>query len=145
MSGNQIQKAEAAQNIWRLKQQGLSNDQIGQELEMTPSQVSSVLSTTMSKASSELDAVTRQELLALEVARLDELQSTAWLQAINGDTRSADLVLKIIDKRSKLLGLDQQQTETQATVQTVVVTGNSDDYIEALRTIAVEGQKEING
>jgi hypothetical protein len=51
------------------------------------------------------DAV--EELRALEMARLDALQAALWDQAMAGDTRSADAILRIIDRRVRLLGLDQ--------------------------------------
>lgn len=41
-----------------------------------------------------------------ELQRLDRLQRGHWASAIAGDTRAADTVLKITDRRMKLLGLD---------------------------------------
>lgn len=46
------------------------------------------------------------ELVDIEVARLDRLQMAHWERAIQGHGASTDTVLKIIDKRIKLLGLD---------------------------------------
>ena len=51
------------------------------------------------------EAVT--EYRDLELARLDALQAAHWPQAIAGSVRSADLVLRVIDRRMRLLGLDQ--------------------------------------
>lgn len=44
-----------------------------------------------------------------ELLRLDRLQAGAWMAAIGGDPRSIDVVLKVIDRRCKLLGLDAPQ------------------------------------
>lgn len=41
-----------------------------------------------------------------ELLRLDRLQRGMWPQAVAGDTRAADTVLKVIDRRMRLLGLD---------------------------------------
>lgn len=49
---------------------------------------------------------TADELREVELARLDRLQATAWAPAVGGDLRAIDTVLKIIDRRCKLLGLD---------------------------------------
>lgn len=42
----------------------------------------------------------------LELARLDTLQQAIWDKAMSGDTRAIEAALKILDRRSKLLGLD---------------------------------------
>lgn len=46
--------------------------------------------------------ILRQE----ELQRLDRLQAGAWMAAASGDPKAIDVVLKIIDRRCKLLGLD---------------------------------------
>ena len=45
------------------------------------------------------------ELRALEVARLDALQAALWPQVEAGDTRASMTVIRIIDRRCRLLGL----------------------------------------
>lgn len=47
-----------------------------------------------------------EELRDMELDRLDRLQMGVWSKALNGDSRAVDSVLKIIDRRSRLLGLD---------------------------------------
>jgi hypothetical protein len=49
---------------------------------------------------------TIEEHRELEMDRLDTLQRTYWQPAVNGNLRAADFVLRVIDKRAKLLGLD---------------------------------------
>lgn len=80
---------------------------------------------------------TKQEMLQEEVARLDELQRASWPAAMAGDSRSVLSVLRIIETRSELLGL--KQADAQAVQQTVVVTGDSSAYVEALRKAAGGG------
>jgi hypothetical protein len=48
-------------------------------------------------------------LRTAEVARLDRLQAGLWTAAAGGDARTVEVVLKVIDRRIKLLGLDQAQ------------------------------------
>jgi hypothetical protein len=45
----------------------------------------------------------------LELMRLDELQVAVWDRAISGDLPAAHCVLKIMDRRAKLLGLDKPE------------------------------------
>jgi hypothetical protein len=46
------------------------------------------------------------EMRNLELQRLDNIQSAHWLNAMGGDVSAANLVLKVIESRRKLLGLD---------------------------------------
>ena len=47
----------------------------------------------------------RQHSLALELARLDELQAAFYQRALDGDVASGHLVNKIIERRCVMLGL----------------------------------------
>ena len=46
------------------------------------------------------------DVLQLELLRLDRLQTAHWPQALGGNGEAADRVLKIMDRRARLLGLD---------------------------------------
>lgn len=46
------------------------------------------------------------EFRALELERLDRLQVSVWDAAIGGDLRAVEVVLKIMNSRAKLLGLE---------------------------------------
>ena len=46
------------------------------------------------------------ELRKMESDRLDRLQMAVWARALQGDPKAVDTVLKIMDRRSRLLGLD---------------------------------------
>ena len=48
-----------------------------------------------------------QEVLNMELHRLDKLLFGLWPTAVRGDVTSIDRVLKIMDRRAKYLGLDQ--------------------------------------
>jgi hypothetical protein len=41
-----------------------------------------------------------------ELLRLDRIQAGVWKNALAGDPRSAEVALKVVDRRCKLLGLD---------------------------------------
>lgn len=56
-----------------------------------------------------------KELRNAELDRLDRLQRAFWKGAVDGNVRSADFILRVIDKRAKLLGLDAP-TKIQAEV-----------------------------
>lgn len=46
---------------------------------------------------------------ALELARLDALQTSLWDRALGGDVKAVKAVLRIIEQRSRLLGLDKPE------------------------------------
>lgn len=72
-----------------------------------------------------------QDIRALEAERLDNLQNAYWLDAMAGDVPAGTQVLRIMERRAKLLGLDspiKQQVE--------VITYDASNISEHLRTIA---------
>ena len=53
------------------------------------------------------DAVNQHRVL--EIERLDALQVGLWDRAMSGDVKAVNAVLRIIEQRSRLLGLDKPQ------------------------------------
>lgn len=56
------------------------------------------------------------ELREMELLRLDRLQAAAWAKALAGELKSIELVMKIIDRRCKLLGLDAPERHEVVTL-----------------------------
>ena len=72
-----------------------------------------------------------EEMRDLELDRLDRLQRAYWKRAIEGETRAADFILRVIDRRAKILGLDAPQ-KIQAQVVTYDGTSDIDSDIERI-------------
>lgn len=76
------------------------------------------------------------ELLTLELSRLDALQRAVFTDALRGDVKAMDRVLKLMDHRAKLTGLYNVQPE-----------GNDDEIRAAFAgflatvTTVVEGER----
>lgn len=66
------------------------------------------------------------ELRDLELLRLDRLQAAMWQDAMNGDSQAVRAILRIMDRRAKLLGLDTPKTIKH------VMRSELDERIEAL-------------
>lgn len=64
---------------------------------------------TYQKAAERMIRPKLEEYRDLELDRLDRLQRGLWKKAAGGDPRAVDSVLRIIDRRAKLLGLDAPQ------------------------------------
>lgn len=56
-----------------------------------------------------------KELRDLEADRLDRLQAGLWAEAAKGHLGSVDRILKIMDRRARLLGLDIEAERIEAT------------------------------
>ena len=72
---------------------------------------------------------TAEQLRALELLRLDELLSALWDTAIAGDLKAVDRVLKVMERRAKLLGLDapfEIKTDGQIHIKVIDLTGDDD-------------------
>jgi len=73
----------------------------------------------------------KQEVVSLELDRLDALQNAVWGMAISGELKAVDTTLKIMQHRARLLQLGEESKDSQTT--TVIVAG--EDYVETLRGI----------
>ena len=83
----------------------------------------------------------RRDLLDLEIDRIDRLQLAVWDEALAGDRQAVETVLKLIMSRAKLLGLEDAASASSG-IHTVVVQGNSEEYIAALRKIREHSERE---
>lgn len=61
------------------------------------------------------------QMVDLEASRLDRLQMAVWSRAINGDLGAVDRVLRIMERRAKLFGLDKDQDDDNGGGFTVIV------------------------
>ena len=73
---------------------------------------------------------TAEQLRALELLRLDELLSALWDTAIAGDLKAVDRVLKVMERRAKLLGLDAPvMVETDGVIHIKVIDLTGDEVV----------------
>src|SRR6516164_23179 len=77
-----------------------------------------------------IDDKVRKHTLALELARLDELQETFYARALEGDVACGALITKIIERRCTMLGLYTPQT---ATLQVIEAEAPRETSTERLR------------
>lgn len=88
----------------RLRKQGLSFEMIAKRLGIGESTAARIVR----KAIQDLPAEAADEVRTLELERLDMLVAGHLTSAVKGNTRSAEIVLKAMDRRAKFLNLDQQ-------------------------------------
>ena len=86
-----------------LRLAGLSFRQIAERLEVS---LPSAWKHVQAALEQELEEPS-QDVRQTELLRLDRLQRAHWPQALGGSAEATDRVLKIMDRRARLLGLDQ--------------------------------------
>ena len=85
---------------------------------------------------------TAREMLQLEVARLNELQSYVWPMARKGHVQSIGAAVNIIMSRAKLIGLDPDHMADKGdTSRTVVVPNDEDGYVASLQRAAAQSEQ----
>jgi len=88
-----------------------------------------------------------EDILDLELDRLDRLQLSFWRQAIHGDVRAGNMVMQIMTMRAKYLGLEKKTEATQVTNNAAFfIGGTEEDYVSSLkkaREMAFNKPKEI--
>jgi hypothetical protein len=127
--------------IIELRIEGFTWRQIAEQTQMSPAGALKAYNRAMIRTLKPAS----EELRELELDRLDTLQQTYWQPAVNGNLRAADFILRVIDKRAKILGLDAP-TKIQAEVVTYDGGTNLDAEVEAIarlidasRTVADDG------
>jgi predicted transcriptional regulator len=86
----------------RLRLGGYTYRQIAEVMGLSPTAVSNMITRALEQAPNEKAVAQR----AIENARLDRLQAAVWKDAINGDIKAIDAVLRISRRRSEMNGLD---------------------------------------
>ena len=74
------------------------------------------------------------EARRIELDRLDALQRTYWEPAVEGNLRAADFVLRVIDRRARILGIDAPQ-KIQAEVVNYDGVGSIDAEVDRIARI----------
>jgi hypothetical protein len=101
------QTFERDRNVWRLRLIGTAPRRIAEQLNCTIDQVNASIVRMIGGVSPELRART----VALELDRLDEMQQGFYVDALRKPERkpdpdAANIVLNIMERRARLLGLD---------------------------------------
>lgn len=131
-------RSKTAMKAYEMRREGRSWAEISAALHLEPRRVRRIVIDVMQEAADLVDMGTKQEMLILEIDRIDHLQSLLWPAAQAGDTRAVETILKLILARVKLLGLDMTP-EMSVQNNTLVVAGTSEEYIAALRVVVNGG------
>ena len=79
------------------------------------------------------------DIIELETQRLDAMLTVLWPQVAKGNQGAVDRVLRIMERRSKLLGLDKPEKHDVTSAGKALVTDFTKLTLEQLETIAKGG------
>ena len=127
--------AERDLRIFKMRQSGVTQAEIASRFNMTTSAVGSAIRRQLQKMNSEA-LMAYPEVLRMELERLDALQAAIWPLtqhrivkmddgtevAVEPDMKAVQTALSIMDRRSKLLGMEQNNVNIQMDINSV---GNS--------------------
>lgn len=117
--------------IFKMRQAGVASNEIARRFGMTTSAVGVAIRRQLEKLNKEA-LMAYPEVLRMELERLDALQQSVWPMTqyrkvktddgteiqIEPDLKAVQTMLSIIDRRSRLLGMDQNNINVQMDVST---------------------------
>lgn len=123
-----------AQMAFELRKAGASYELIAEKLNYANAK--SVSNTIYRVLRSKYDPDDVEEVVNLELQRLDALQLVAWRRAKEGDLAAIDRILKIMERRSSYLGLDQTLPKIDGPITNntaIFIGGDEKEYVEKLK------------
>ena len=122
--------SERDERIFKMRQAGTSTQEIARRFGITTAAVSKSIQRQLEKMNREV-LMAYPEVLRMELERLDSLQQAIWPltqhrrvtmddgteMSVEPDLKAIQQVLSIMDRRTKLLGMDQVNVNVQMDVQ----------------------------
>ena len=91
--------------IIRLRVEGVAIRRIAERCGVTPTTVQRTINTAMQ---TEYGGQDLNLIRHVEAQRLDKLEAVLWPQAMDGNADAADVLIRLQERRARLLGLDAQ-------------------------------------
>jgi hypothetical protein len=104
-SAKRVKSDQLRQRVLELRRRGMTIRSIADEVGKSSTRVHQVLLAALQKIAEETEVEVR-ELRILENDRLDRALQAIWPGVEAGDLKAIDRLIRIIDRRSKLFGLD---------------------------------------
>jgi hypothetical protein len=139
--------AERDLRIFKMRQAGVASGEIARRMGMSTNAVNAGVRRQLEKLNREA-LMAYPEVLRLELERLDALQQAIWPMTqhrkvslddgsevtVEPDLKAVQQVLSVMDRRSKLLGMEATQlnVSVETTPQRAVLAGNEDDRAAAI-------------
>jgi DNA-binding CsgD family transcriptional regulator len=129
-----------------LRRKGKSYNEIADIMGLNKSSIHKTVSKALKELKDDLEADATL-LRAQELDRLDSLQSACWPDAMEGNTTAGAQILRVMERRAKLLGLDEAQSEStsgpKGGVMLVPAMVDADTWGEAARKSQEDLKKKV--
>ena len=119
---------QTTETMWKsaqLRSAGATFREIGETLGIDPTWARTLVIRALEASQYEAADLMRTQ----EGVRLDRLQRAHWAQALGGDAKASAVVLRCMDRRARLFGLD---APVQAAVEVTVTTSEIDAEVQSL-------------
>ena len=129
-----LPKGHRAQIAFELRKAGASYDLIAEKLQYASAKSAEGAIRNRLKNMYKPDDV--EDVVNMELARLDSLQLVAWRRAKEGDLAAIDRILKIMERRAQYLGLDKKEPVNDGPVTNntaIFIGGTEEEYTQQLR------------
>lgn len=132
------QKAQLSKKAYQMRMAGIKWWDIAEELQISEAAARKSVAERIEEVSEMVDYYEKREILSLELDRLDALQAALWPEAMEGKVSAVTAVLSVMDRRAKWLGFAEPQEQQSVTSNTIVIPGNTHEYIAALQQVRKE-------
>lgn len=123
-----------ARKAMEMRRKGMSYYEIAERLGVPESKAAGLAHQAIRAAADMVSRATREEILCLEVERLDALQNAIYDDAMAGDISAVREIRGIIMDRARLQQILDGPAAT-TTHQTVIIAGDSKEYRDAMEKI----------
>jgi len=105
-SNSPLEVAQRKNQVFEYHKQGLTQSTIADILGISTGTVGRYLKAEL-EVLAEQNVTLMESARDVELSRLDDLQASLWKDALGGKLATVDRVIRIIERRCKLLGLDK--------------------------------------
>lgn len=149
--------AERDARMFKMRQAGVSVSDIARRFGISPSSVHTAIQRQLQKLNQEA-LMAYPDILRMELERLDNLQAAIWPLTqhrkvkmddgteiqVEPDLKAIQQVLLIMDRRAKLLGMDQKNVNIQMDVNTnQTIKASLSGSLDAIAVDAFDPEKEV--
>jgi DNA-binding CsgD family transcriptional regulator len=140
---SRVRAAQLQDRCLELRANGLSFREIARELKVAPATAYKAVARGLAAVNAGCREQA-QELRALEALRLDQMQAALWQQAIEErDVRAIDRILRIMERRARLLGLDEpERRETNLKIDPQEAKFRRELLVKQILADALNGQAD---
>lgn len=131
-------KSALAKKAYSMRLAGMKWWDIAEELKINETKIKVAVAERIAEVAELVDYHEKRTILNLELDRLDALQAAMWGEAMEGKVSAVQTVLAVMDRRAKWLGFAEPEKAQALTTNTIVIPGNSHDYIAALQRVRQE-------